>query len=283
MNKPRKAWISAILTILIVGLGHIYSGNAKRGIFLYFIPQSIFVVICIGLLLKYPNMIGLILTLLLFVCFYIFCISDAIRFSKPKKSSYNLKKYNRWYIYLLCWILSAFIFQPLFGTAIKRHIIQAYKIPSGAMIPTLQIGDQILTKKKYLLGDSINRGDIVTFPFPEDPSKVFIKRVIGLGGEKFEIKEKQVFINNIPLTESYIQNTDNRIISAKQMPRDNFGPIDIPDDSLFVMGDNRDESNDSRFWGFIKKSSVTGKAISVYWSWDKLNTKVRWHRIGHSI
>lgn len=280
MNKPRKVWVSGILTLLIVGLGHIYAGNAKKGIFLYFIPQSILAAICMGLLVKFPNKIGLVLTLLLLVGFYIFCIADAVRVSKPKIISYNLKKYNRWYVYLLCWILSVFIFQPLLGSAIKNHIVQAYKIPSGAMLPTLQIGDHILTKKKYLIGDSIHRGDIVTFPFPKDPSKVFIKRVIGLGGEKFEMKEKQVFINNMPLAEPYVQHTDNRIVPAAQMPRDNFGPIDIPDDSLFVMGDNRDESNDSRFWGFIKKSSVTGKAISVYWSWDKRNTKVRWARIG---
>ncbi len=283
MNKPRKSWVSAILTILVVGLGHIYSGNAQRGIFLYFIPQSILMAVCVGLLLVLPNKIGLVLTLLLFVGFYIFCILDAIRIPSRNKSTYTLKKYNRWYVYLICWILSAFLIQPLLSFAIKGHFIQAYKIPSGAMIPTLQIGDQILTKKKFLLGDSINRGDIVTFPYPEDPSKIFIKRVIGIGGEKLEIKGKHVFINGMSLTEPYIQNTDTRIFQAEQMPRDNFGPIDIPGDSLFVMGDNRDESNDSRFWGFIKKSSITGKAISVYWSWDKPNTEVRWYRIGHKI
>ena len=151
------------------------------------------------------------------------------------------------------------------------------------MKQTLQIGDHIIADKFTYKKSEPKRGDIVTLPFPDDPSKDFIKRVVALGGETIEIVDKQVIINGNMLQEPYVVHSDSKIFPKDLQPRDNFGPIKVPDDSLFVMGDNRDQSYDSRFLGFVRKPSVKGKAISIYWSWDKKTSSVRWNRIGHKI
>jgi signal peptidase I len=174
---------------------------------------------------------------------------------------------------------------------IRSFVVQAFKIPSGSMLQTLQIGDHLLVTK-FAYGvkipftnvmvverDGPKHGDIIVFEFPEDPSKDFIKRVIGLPGDVIEIRDKQVFRNGVPLQEAYIQHVD----SASGVPRrDNFGPVMVPEHKYFVMGDNRDESYDSRFWGFVERNTIAGKALILYWSWASL-TDIRWERIGQLV
>jgi signal peptidase I len=178
---------------------------------------------------------------------------------------------------------------------IRTFIIQAFKIPSGSMKQTLQIGDHILVNK-FIYGIKLpflmttivpiknpKRDDIVVFKFPEDPDKDFIKRVIGIAGDVVECRDKQVYINHKPLNHDYGIHTDSNIISGGVQPRDNFGPVVVPENSLFVMGDNRDHSYDSRFWGFVDLKAVRGKALIIYWSWDKENFGVRWNRLGQIL
>ena len=178
---------------------------------------------------------------------------------------------------------------------IRTFIIQAFKIPSGSMKQTLQIGDHILVNK-FIYGIKLpflmttivpiknpKRDDIIVFKFPEDPDKDFIKRVIGIAGDVVECRDKQVYINHKRLNHDYGIHTDSNIISGGVQPRDNFGPVVVPENSLFVMGDNRDHSYDSRFWGFVGLKAVRGKALIIYWSWDKENFGVRWNRIGQIL
>jgi signal peptidase I len=183
---------------------------------------------------------------------------------------------------------------------IRTFVIQAFKIPSGSMIPTLQIGDHILVNK-FLLGTPVDvpftnihlfrmpglrkpqRGDIIVFKYPEDPTRDFIKRVIGVEGDTIESKDKTVYVNGRKLVEPYAQHVDSFIKPPGMDKRDNFGPVTVPKDSVFVMGDNRDQSYDSRFWGFVDLPRVKGKAIIIYWSWDSDNTWVRFNRIGRLI
>ena len=178
---------------------------------------------------------------------------------------------------------------------IRTFIIQAFKIPSGSMKQTLQIGDHILVNKfiygikmPFLMTTIVpiknpERGDIVVFKFPEDPDKDFIKRVIGIAGDVVEGRDKHVYINHKRLNHDYGIPTDSNIISGGVQPRDNFGPVVVPENSLFVMGDNRDHSYDSRFWGFVDLKAVRGKALIIYWSWDKENFGVRWNRLGQIL
>jgi len=99
----------------------------------------------------------------------------------------------------------------------------------------------------------------------------------------FEIRDKEIYVNNNPLKEDYVIHTDKNIIPAGVRPRDNFGPLRVPHDSVFVLGDNRDASFDSRFWGVVELSKVKGKVTKIYWSWDKKNSQVRWDRIGQTV
>ncbi len=178
---------------------------------------------------------------------------------------------------------------------IRAFVVQAFKIPSGSMLDTLAIGDHILVNKfiyglKIPFTDHIlvpvsepHREDIIVFEYPVDTSKDFIKRVIGLPGDRIEIVNKKVYVNGQPLNEPYIRYSDRLVLPPGVQPRDNYGPIVVPPDKLFVMGDNRDQSYDSRFWGFVDESKVKGKAFIIYWSWDSSRFGVRWSRLFHLI
>ena len=191
--------------------------------------------------------------------------------------------------------IEAILLAIVLALFIRTFIVQAFKIPSGSMKETLLIGDHILVNK-FLYGVKLpfvsttiipykdpHRGDIVVFKFPEDPDKDFIKRVVGVAGDVVEGRDKKVFVNHEPLNHDYGIHKDSRIIPGNRQPRDNFGPLVVPEKSLFVMGDNRDHSYDSRFWGFVNLKSVRGKAFLIYWSWDKSNFGVRWKRIGQML
>jgi signal peptidase I len=190
----------------------------------------------------------------------------------------------------------AILIAVLLALFIRTFIVQAFKIPSGSMKPTLLVGDHILVNK-FIYGVRIpfvnttlipvtepKTGDIVVFKFPEDPKKDFIKRVIGTPGDVVEIRNKRVYLND-KLMEGDMHGTflDPHIIPGTARPRDNLGPITVPPKSLFVMGDNRDHSYDSRFWGFVDFSMLRGKAFIIYWSWDTEDSGVRWRRLGTLI
>ena len=188
--------------------------------------------------------------------------------------------------------IEAIIIAILIALVIRTFVIQAFKIPSRSMVPTLLVGDQILVNK-FIYGVKIpylrkmiipvtnpEKGDIVVFIYPNDRSKDFIKRVIGIAGDKIEIRNKKIFINGKEYSDSYGVYSDNLIYPAAIQPRDNFGPVTVPKDSLFVMGDNRDESSDSRYWGFVDIKDVEGKAFIIYWSWNREDNNLRWRRLG---
>jgi signal peptidase I len=169
---------------------------------------------------------------------------------------------------------------------IRAFAVQAYKIPSGSMIPTLLVGDYILVNRlsyglripyyKYILRwGEIKRGDIIVFVFPEEPSKDFIKRVIALPGETIEIRKKKIYINGKEIEDKWGFFKDDYV----GPPRDDFGPFQVPQGHVFVMGDNRDESNDSRFWGPVNIENIKGKAFIIYFSWDPYEKSIRFSRI----
>jgi signal peptidase I len=183
----------------------------------------------------------------------------------------------------------------LLALFIRTFIVQAFKIPSGSMIPTLQIGDHILVNKlaygiripfwgQYLVDFSTpESGDVIVFIFPEDRSKDFIKRVIGVAGDTVEIRGKKVYINGKQIEDPHAHFEGDDPQSILPASRDDFGPSKVPENHVFVMGDNRDRSYDSRFWGFVNLDEVRGKAFLIYWSWDGTDRWVRWERLGNLI
>jgi len=199
----------------------------------------------------------------------------------------------------------AILIALLLALFIRTFVVQAFKIPSGSMLNTLLIGDHILVNKFiYGVKNPFNgntwipfkepqKGDIVVFKYPLNPEQDYIKRVIGTEGDTIEIKNKKVYVNGEPQDEGYAIFLDKKVLSAGQQNRDNFGPITVPENSLFVMGDNRDNSYDSRFWKFVNLKAVKGEAFIFYWSWDQTKLKswsptdiyrsVRWDRIAHLV
>jgi len=201
--------------------------------------------------------------------------------------------------------IEAIIIAIILALFIRTFIVQAFKIPSGSMIPTLLVGDHILVSK-FIYGVKIpylnmtiipgadpKYDDIVVFEYPKDPQKDYIKRVVGLPGDIVEIKNKQVYINQNKVEDIHAYFDDEINSPLLNRPRDNYGPVKVPENSIFVMGDNRDHSYDSRFWGFVGMDALKGKAFIVYFSWDTsafdwtfsdfFNIKVRWNRLGHLL
>lgn len=163
------------------------------------------------------------------------------------------------------------------------------------MLETLLIGDHILVNK-FIYGiknpftgstwisiTEPERGDVIVFKFPRNPSQDFIKRVVGVAGDKIEIIDKKLYVNGEKLEIPGANFKDNEIRPPEFGPRDNFGPEIVPENAVFVLGDNRDNSLDSRFWGFVDLKAVRGKAFMLYWSWNSDEFSVRWKRLGSMI
>lgn len=167
----------------------------------------------------------------------------------------------------------------LLALFIRTFVVQAFKIPSGSMEPTLLVGDHILVNK-FIYGVKLplirktiipvskpERGDVIVFIYPVDPSKDFIKRVIGIPGDKVEIIDEKLFINDRPYADDYGVYTKRSPHAVNPGAKYNYGPVMVPEGGYLVMGDNRDHSYDGRFWGFVPEASIKGEAFMIYWSW----------------
>ncbi len=190
---------------------------------------------------------------------------------------------------------------------IRTFVVQAFKIPTGSMEPNLLVGDHLLVNKfvfapvaagverALLPVADVRRGDVVVFKFPEDPERDFIKRVIGLPGDTVQFRDHRVFINGTAIDEPYAHylprpdGSGSREIASEDV-RDEYGPVTVPAGSYFMMGDNRDNSQDSRYWGFLPHDNIKGKALMIYWSYEadqpgafNFLTRTRWSRLLHQI
>jgi len=212
-----------------------------------------------------------------------------------------------------------FLIAAVVALFIRQFALEAFKIPSGSMIPTLKIGDHLLVNK-FVYGPRIpftdtrifawkepKRGEIIVFRYPRDEKKNFIKRVIGLPGDKIQIADGILMINDQPvalteqgyrddeknggfsftnkaqLFEERLGAVNHHIQYYREQSSENYGPVIVPKNNVFVMGDNRDNSADSRVWGFVKYDKILGRALIIYWSWNGNDSWVRWGRIGSLI
>jgi signal peptidase I len=188
----------------------------------------------------------------------------------------------------------------LLALIIRTLVVQAFTIPSGSMMDTLLVGDYILVNK-FLYGPEIPltdkrfpglrdpaRGDIIVFKYPQDEKRDFIKRIIGTPGDVVLVRGHQVFVNGRALVEPYTRPIEGLLPPPPAQPgycgyQYACEPTKVPSDSYFVMGDNRDNSQDSRYWGFVKRDKIKGKAFLIYWSWDSDRHWLRWWRLGKYI
>ena len=184
----------------------------------------------------------------------------------------------------------------LLALLIRQFAVQAFTIPSGSMMDTLLVGDYILVNK-FLYGAEIPftdrhlpglrapaRGDIIVFKYPKDESRDFIKRIIAVGGETVQVRDNRVWVNGVLQDEPYVRGGPYPAnLSANCGYLYACEPLRVPQGSYFVMGDNRDNSQDSRYWGLVERAKIRGQAFLIYWSWNGENHWLRWRRLGHYL
>jgi signal peptidase I len=265
-KKKRNPFLAGIATFGAFGLGQLYNGKARKAVVAYLLwlaTAAIGIVLPLSasfnwllIFFSLPLLLGLLL------------IIDAIRDARAV-GQITLHRYNRWYIYLGIILVQSLIVAPLQAKLIKSSTA-AYGIPTRSMEPTIKVGEKLIADGKLYKKMLPQRGDLLIFQYPKNESSPMIKRLIGLPGEKVEIKGRTVYINDQPLEENYKQHIDPASIN------EHYGPYLIPQGKYFVMGDNRDNSMDSRFWGYIRRDQLLGQARYLYWSKDL-------SRIGESL
>lgn len=307
MVSRRVPWRAALLGVVTAGLGQLYSGRALRAIILHLFSWCIAVILLRAFFIPYQpwNIIAPLAGALLV---WLLILGDAMRCARMAAPDYRLKAYNRWYVYLLLFVLAG-MEQNALKTLVQDRFEQAFKVSTGSMFPTVAIGDRFLVDKRAYLGGMPQRGDLVTFRYPRDPSELLYKRVIGVGGDVVKIEAKKIYLNGRPLFEPYAQ-----FETPASLPlRDSFPPtpslletlpadsgidpdwklempsfihddgLHVPPDYVFVLGDNRDNSWDSRYWGFVPRANILGRAGMIYFSWDAKARHVRWARLGEVL
>ncbi|MFH2137675.1 MAG: signal peptidase I [Candidatus Omnitrophota bacterium] len=275
--KPKEPLLALLLACLFPGLGQVYAGQTKRGI-KFFCLLVVLPLIPILYLLHpqtgIPAVLGYaFLAMLGFLVILSFVVLvDAYKCAKSFNRHRNIKittsrSKKFWLIIYIIFFL--FVFNPssLVGLYVKTSVIQAFKIPVGSMMPTLIAGDRIICNKLAYKKSAPKRGDVIIFKFPENPKIVFIKRLVGFPGETLEIRSGQIIINGKTLKEP------KAITQTFYHNRGEYGQeeqaITIPEDSYFCLGDNSYNSRDSRYWGFVPKKNLIGKAYKIYWPFDR--------------
>ena len=258
--------LTIFLTLTVPGLGHLYNGQAKKGILLYLVCAVIYYS-QIYLKLIYTKQ-GLLTCFVFNILIYIYIIIDASILSLKTRSSSRFW-YTKWYMLMI--IIMTQIAIPIYIDHLS-FVPKSYRIRSNSMAGALLIDDTTLVDLTAYETDTPGYDDIIVFTFPEDERKNFIKRVIGKPGDTVCIKDKQVFVNGVNITENSILHTDAKY----NKKRDTMPSMIIPPETYFVLGDNRDESYDSRFFGPIAKEKIIGRARIIIWS-------DTWSRIGKTL
>ena len=266
MEKPKKRrpWVAFLLSCFTPGLGQVYNGQWKKAMVLWIVGSLI--VLGPPFLGMYQTFYGFVLWIAVLIGFFIFVLFDA------RKSAIQLKEmiprpYNQWYVYLALCLTNLFLIQPLFSFLVRNHF-RAYRIPASSMEPALIVGDHFIATMGYYKSERPKRGDVIVFQNPKEPSKELVRRVIGLEGEKVQIIQDKIYVND-KLTNDPWGSFERRDLSGRLSFLESFGPVRVPIGSLFVLGDNRHNSQDSRFWGLVDLNKVRGKALYLYWAKEK--------------
>lgn len=296
-TTQRKWWLAILLSLPFPGLGQIYNGQFKKGLQYYgLFIFGVFLAtlfICGGIAIAPMN---LWLALFCVLAVYLYILWDAFKTAKKSEENFQRKSYNHWYIYLAAIIITKFVSDPLMTRFLNTYTIKSFHIPSTTMEDTLLSGDYMLasmsdygiripfTQKRVITDHQPKQGDLVIFKFPQDPRREFIKRCIATEGQEVKIKDKKVFVDGKHYENSHgVKNMDSGTHSPTVSPRDNFGPYTVPEGHFFVLGDNRDNSYDSRFWGAVPVENLLGRAIQIYFSRDENSGGNRWSRIGKTL
>lgn len=282
-SSPRVGWKAALLSLLVPGLGHVYAGSPGRGAVCFAatvaaayapVPLAFLDALTIA---SYECVVALMFAV------RVVGIVDSVRIARSVGPAYRLRRYNLWYTYVATAVGAFLLVSP------TRLAARAYRIPSGGMLPTVQIGDHVIANLALYPRTSPSRGDVVVFRYPGNRDETYIKRIIGLPGETVAIHHQRVSVNGREIDDPWGFCPDGRAVSdpgadcGPAIKLDEMPPRPLGVDEYFVLGDNRQHSQDSRAWGALPRADLLGKVLGVYWSWDAEQLRPRLDRIGRSL
>ena len=267
--NARSPYNAAAASLFLPGLGQLYNGETRKAL-LVWAGGSVLILLAalFGLLFRFWGMATIII--LGFVLWFTALI-NAVQTAKQLQE-YRPTAVNRWFVYVSAVVVAALVSVPVTGALGAR----AFRIPSESMLPTLYVGDFIMTRLESPQSYDDKRGDIVVFLYPGDNRTHYVDRVVAFSGETFEIRDRQILVDGQSVEEPWA-----RVLGQSlRNPHYTFGPIVVPEGALFMLGDNLDNSADSRIWGPLPRENIVGVAEYIYFSWDFRKKRVRTNRIG---
>ena len=294
--KTRKPWVALLFTLVCPGLGQLYNGNLRWTLGAFVVSSVLSIVSVIYLFDSFSKLVwalafGLFLDLFLAV--------QAWREAK-RLGAVELRPYQRWWVY--CLFAAVLYGIPDGYGLITPSRFLSFQIPSESMVPTLVIGDRLVADGWAYWGRDPQRGEVVVFDYPRDPTIKYVKRVVGVPGDTVEIRQGELYLNGKLVEQErsgraiepvggwqpveFLENLGgvrHPVYRTQPMLVTAFGPRTVPPGEYFMMGDNRDRSNDSRYWGFVKRDLIVGRMAYVYFSWDSENRKIRTDRLGYRV
>ena len=276
---PRSPWdpiVGAMANLFLPPVGHLHVGALERGVLLWAI--SLVLVDGSGIAVaRAPSPATVALFFAAFIVRFLVLPLDAMRLAYRRPAGGPRPP---WFVYAGTALASLLVFSAA-QSLMRTHVLRTYRMPSESMSPTLVVGDYFVADMGAYRSRSPKRGDIVVYTYPMDPRQTFVKRVVGLPEEIIEIRDRRVSVNGEPLSEPQVRHTEDPILPASESPRDNFPATRIQSRNVFVMGDSRENSNDSRFTGTVPIRKLQGKATWIYMSMGPEG--VRWERIGKRL
>jgi signal peptidase I len=307
MPTTRRRWLAALLSLPLPGLGHLYLGFPYQAMVAFAVP---WIAGAVALLVLFwaPRPLNAVAIWLIPLGGIVGVVVHVWRQTRRAANPYVLKWYNRWYVYVPLIAFAMLVLSPA-QQRLLRSSLQAFRIPSGSMEPALLVDDFIFVDKRAAARQHLRRGDVITFRSVEEDSLLVIKRIVGLPGDTLQMTAGALFLNGLPAEESYCrcahgQKQEDPVLRAKMQhwqlvhyvgtsPEsyapdvEEWGPLVVARDSFMVLGDNRDASYDSRYYGFLPSDHIIGQPMMVYWSFDPESYKalpllsaVRWSRVG---
>lgn len=294
--KSRNRWIALLFNLIAPGLGQLYNGNLPLALIAFLIGGLLSVV---STFLLFDSFNKLLWALALGLSFDLWLIIQAWREAK-RKPAIQLKPYQRWWIYLGFAVILYGI-PDGYGRLMPSRFL-SFQIPSESMVPALLVGDRLVADGWSFWGKDPQRGDVTVFDYPRDPSIKYVKRIVGIPGDTVEVRQGELYLNGQIVEQERSGRTvppvagwqpvefieqlgDVRHIVYRTQPMmvDKYGPVTVPPGEYFMMGDNRDRSNDSRFWGFVKREQLIGRMAYIYFSWDAEKGRLRTERLGLQV
>ncbi len=262
---PREPWVAVILSFILPGVGHVYGGRVRRGLAFFFVGTGAQIFL-VAYTFHPSTRVGLsfILPAVLFsIAFALYMWIDAYRSATAWNIQHAAPRRTRWKRVLLIFaaLLLGLVLNPTERVAryMAENVLQAFEMGQYSMGPTLIPGDRVLIDKRIYGRSEPRRGDIVVFRHPLNPTRNYLKRIVGLPGDSVEIRGGHLYISGREVVELYVKGT----------PSGDYGPVTVPLEAYFVLGDNRNNSEDSRFFGPIPRGSLVGKATKIYYPFDR--------------